>query len=145
MILKNLIKGKLIKRYKRFLMDAEIENGEIVIAHCTNTGSMKTLLDDPIVFMSESDIQQMSDLEGLTEQNMLVETANWFNWASHRVNWFCSKIEDKNEDHVEIPEEVKQNYQFMLDAIAKYPDVTRFSEGLKHVERVYPFVKEILV
>lgn len=41
-----LIKGKLIKRYKRFLSDIELENGEIVIAHCTNSGSMKTCIEE---------------------------------------------------------------------------------------------------
>ena len=41
---KSLIKGKLIKRYKRFFVDVKI-NQEIVTAHCPNTGSMKGLLD----------------------------------------------------------------------------------------------------
>jgi len=36
----SLIKGKLIKRYKRFLADIELENGEVIIAHCANPGSM---------------------------------------------------------------------------------------------------------
>jgi sugar fermentation stimulation protein A len=42
---KSLIKGKLIKRYKRFFADIKI-NKETVIAHCPNTGSMKGLLDE---------------------------------------------------------------------------------------------------
>ena len=42
---KSLIKGKLIKRYKRFFADVKI-NKEIVTAHCPNTGSMKGLLDE---------------------------------------------------------------------------------------------------
>tara|TARA_B100001057_G_scaffold489699_1_gene576447 strand:- start:718 stop:1416 length:699 start_codon:yes stop_codon:yes gene_type:complete len=41
---KPLVKGKLIKRYKRFFTDIKINN-EIVTAHCPNTGSMKGLLD----------------------------------------------------------------------------------------------------
>ena len=41
---KSLIKGKLIKRYKRFFMDVKL-NKKIVTAHCPNTGSMKGLLD----------------------------------------------------------------------------------------------------
>ena len=42
---KLLIKGKLIKRYKRFFVDVLINN-KIVTAHCANTGSMKGLLDE---------------------------------------------------------------------------------------------------
>jgi len=42
---KSLIKGKLIKRYKRFFTDVKI-NKQIVTAHCPNTGSMKGLLDE---------------------------------------------------------------------------------------------------
>ncbi len=41
---KSLIKGKLIKRYKRFFVDVKLKK-EIVTAHCPNTGSMKGLLD----------------------------------------------------------------------------------------------------
>ena len=36
-----LISGTLLKRYKRFLADVRLESGEIVTAHCPNTGSMK--------------------------------------------------------------------------------------------------------
>ena len=39
-----LIKGKLIKRYKRFFTDIEVNNKKL-IAHCPNTGSMMGLLD----------------------------------------------------------------------------------------------------
>jgi sugar fermentation stimulation protein A len=42
---KPLVKGKLIKRYKRFFIDIKI-NKEIVTAHCPNTGSMHGLLDE---------------------------------------------------------------------------------------------------
>ena len=42
---KSLIKGKLIKRYKRFFVDVKL-NKETVTAHCPNTGSMKGLLDE---------------------------------------------------------------------------------------------------
>ena len=42
---KSLIKGKLIKRYKRFFTDVKLQQ-ETVTAHCPNTGSMKGLLDE---------------------------------------------------------------------------------------------------
>ena len=42
---KSLIKGKLIKRYKRFFTDVKLDK-EIITAHCPNTGSMKGLLNE---------------------------------------------------------------------------------------------------
>ena len=40
-----LIKGKLIKRYKRFFADIKVNNSTLT-AHCPNTGSMMGLLDE---------------------------------------------------------------------------------------------------
>lgn len=37
-----LIAGTLIQRYKRFLADIKLNSGEIITAHCPNSGSMKT-------------------------------------------------------------------------------------------------------
>ncbi|MDA9604272.1 DNA/RNA nuclease SfsA [Candidatus Pelagibacter sp.] len=52
---KSLIKGKLVKRYKRFFIDIKI-NKEIIVAHCPNTGSMMGLLNEGNdVFVSKSD------------------------------------------------------------------------------------------
>ena len=42
---KSLLKGKLIKRYKRFFADVKV-NKSIITAHCPNTGSMMGLLNE---------------------------------------------------------------------------------------------------
>ena len=44
---KRFISGKLIKRYKRFFADIQLDNNkQIVTAHCPNTGSMLGLLKE---------------------------------------------------------------------------------------------------
>ena len=35
-----LVKGTLVKRYKRFMADVTLEDGSTVTAHCANSGSM---------------------------------------------------------------------------------------------------------
>ena len=50
-----LIKGKLIKRYKRFFVDIKVNNSTLT-AHCPNTGSMMGLLEKRNdVWISKSD------------------------------------------------------------------------------------------
>lgn len=39
----DLIEGKFIKRYKRFFADVQL-NGEVVVCHVANTGSLKSVL-----------------------------------------------------------------------------------------------------
>ncbi len=40
-----LIRGRLLRRYKRFLSDIVLDSGEIVVAHCANPGAMTGLKD----------------------------------------------------------------------------------------------------
>ena len=48
-----LVHGYLLKRYKRFLADVKLDDGSEVTAHCTNSGSMKSCLEEGAeVYMS---------------------------------------------------------------------------------------------
>ncbi len=56
MKLQNLIHGKLIKRYKRFLTDIILDSGEEITAHVPNSGAMtSTIADNCDVWVSYHD------------------------------------------------------------------------------------------
>lgn len=51
-----LMRGTLVRRYKRFLADVEVEENKIITIHCPNTGSMKNCQDvGADVWFSKSD------------------------------------------------------------------------------------------
>jgi sugar fermentation stimulation protein A len=39
------LQGRFVRRYKRFFVDVELDDGSIVVAHCHNTGSLLGCLD----------------------------------------------------------------------------------------------------
>jgi sugar fermentation stimulation protein A len=41
-----LLRGRFLRRYKRFFVDVELDDGRTVIAHCPNTGSLAGCLSE---------------------------------------------------------------------------------------------------
>lgn len=85
-----LLKGRLVKRYKRFLADMELEDGTFITAHCPNSGAMQGLVTPGTsVWVSRSSnpsrklpyTWQMVEVEGIyvgvntSNPNYLVEEA----------------------------------------------------------------------
>ena len=155
---KTLIKGKLIKRYKRFFADVKLDK-EIVTAHCPNTGSMQGLLDEGNeVFISKNDdpkrklkytleiIKVKKNLVGINTHfankiarhgltnNLITEVSNNDTIKSEvffdKETRFDFLVEKNNQ---KIFVEVKNVTLFRDEKIAEFPDsiTTRGSKHLK--------------
>ena len=154
---KSLIKGKLIKRYKRFFVDVNIKK-EIVTAHCPNTGSMKGLLDkNNEVYLLKNDnpkrklkygieiIKARKNLVGVNthlankiinhglQNNLIKELKNNDTIKSevffNKETRFDFLIEKKNK---KIFVEVKNVTLFREENTAEFPDAVT-TRGSKHL------------
>ena len=163
---KSLIKGKLIKRYKRFFVDVKL-NKEIVTAHCPNTGSMKGLLDkDNEVYLLKNNnpkrklkygleiIKAQKNLVGVNTHmaNKIVEHALTQNLIEELKNSDEIKAEvffnketrfdfllEKNKQKIFI--EVKNVTLFRNKKTAEFPDAVT-SRGSKHLLTLIDAIKK---
>ena len=152
-----LIKGKLIKRYKRFFVDVQLKD-KVITAHCPNTGSMKGLLDiGNEVYLLKNDNPKRKlkyGLELIKSKNNLVgintHIANKI--VNHGLdNNLIKELADLNsikpevffnketrfdflvkKDNQEIFVEVKNVTLFRSQKIAEFPDAIT-SRGSKHL------------
>ena len=163
---KALIKGKLIKRYKRFFADIELDK-EIVVAHCPNTGSMKGLLEEGNeVFISKNDDPKRKlkyTLEIIKVNNNLVGVNTHFankiafhglsnnlikeisNNDSIKPEVFFDKetrfdfLIEKNKQKIFV--EVKNVTLFRDKKVAEFPDSVT-SRGSKHLKTLITATKQ---
>ncbi|MDA7733710.1 DNA/RNA nuclease SfsA [Candidatus Pelagibacter sp.] len=164
--LQMLEKGRLIKRYKRFFIDIELNN-KIIVAHCPNTGSMKGLLDEGNeVFISKNDdpkrklkytleiIKVKKRLVGVNthfankiafhglSNNLVKEVANN---DSIKPEVFFDKetrfdfLVEKNKQKIFV--EVKNVTLFREERTAEFPDAVT-TRGSKHLKTLIEAVKK---
>ncbi len=158
-----MFKGQLIKRYKRFFADVQLENG-IVTAHCPNTGSMKGLLKkNNTVWLSETDNpkrklkytwelvneNKTNTLVGINTQlpnkivydallNKKIEEFNKYDSIKKEVPYGNNSridflLEGKNIKPCYL--EVKNVHYSDGDGLAKFPDAVT-TRGLKHLHEL---------
>ena len=163
---KSLLKGKLIKRYKRFFVDVKLGK-ETVTAHCPNTGSMKGLLDEgnEVYLLKHDDpkrklkygleiIKAKNNLVGVNthmankivnhglEENLINELKN-SNFIKSEV--FFNKetrfdfLMEKNNEKSFI--EVKNVTLFRSKNTAEFPDAIT-SRGSKHLLTLIDAIKK---
>ncbi len=108
-----LIKGKLIKRYKRFFADIKVNN-QLITAHCPNTGSMMGLLDEGNeVWVSKNDNPKRKlkfTLEIINTQQGLVGV------NTHRANRIVEHaLNNKLIDEFKNIQSIKPEFKFSND------------------------------
>ena len=94
-----LIEGILIKRYKRFLVDIKLGNGEVVTAHCANTGPMKGLLKEGAKVRISISSSPTRKLPYTWEQVCVLGANNEENWVGINTlfaNKLIKRVIEKN-------------------------------------------------
>lgn len=160
-----LVPGKLIKRYKRFLADIELEDGSVVTAHCTNSGSMKTCLEEgaPVYLSPVNDPKRKTKFTwemiymnnswiGINTMipNLLVYEAIKANQIEKLAGYSNVKREVKFEDsRFDIYAENDQekcfievkNVTMKVGQFARFPDA-KTTRGKKHLETLINVKKQ---
>lgn len=102
-----LVHAKFLRRYKRFLTDMKLDHGEVVIAHTSNSGSMKSCLEEG----AEVYLTHVDDPKRKTK----------YTWEMIKINGNWVGI-NTSVPNVLVYEAVKNN---QIDALSGYSNVRR--------------------
>jgi sugar fermentation stimulation protein A len=154
---KPLVHGRLIKRYKRFLADIELDDKTIVTAHCTNSGSMKSCLENGAeVFLTPVDdparrtkfTWEMIKIDGswvginTMMPNLLafevlssgaIDELNGFSEIKREVTWEDSRFDVMAKNDTETCFIEVKNVSMKVGDFALFPDAVT-TRGRKHLE-----------
>jgi sugar fermentation stimulation protein A len=155
-----LVQGTLIKRYKRFLADVRLDSGEIITAHCPNTGTMLSCSAPASrVCLSRSENPKRKYPFTL---EMVKERSTWVGVNTARTNKIvveslekgqiaefqdiaAVKAEIKTSDHTRLDLQVVhgnnstfievKNCSLAIDGWAMFPDAVT-ARGTKHLHEL---------
>ena len=158
----NLIKATFVKRYKRFFSDHILENGQLITAHCPNTGAMTGVAKEGITsWLSQSDDpkRKLKWTWELTQENDIIVGVNTHNpnkiiqeainnkKIKELLNYKILKREVKygvnskidiflqDESKVNCYVEVKNVHLSREKGLAEFPDGIT-SRGTKHLKEL---------
>lgn len=163
---KSLVKGKLIRRYKRFFTDVKLDK-ETVTAHCPNTGSMSGLLDEGNeVYLLKNDDPKKKlkySLEIIKSRNNLVGVNTHIaNKIAHHglKNNLIKELKNNDEIKSEVFYNKETRFDFLLEkkkqkifvevknvtlfrdkSTAEFPDAIT-SRGSKHLLTLIDAIKK---
>ena len=161
-----LVRGILIKRYKRFLADVKLDSGDVVTAHCPNTGTMMACSQSgQPVYLSRHDnpkrklkytweiIEMPTSLVGVNTlvPNRLVYLAARAGLITELSGYQTVEREVKigNNSRIDLRLSNAQNDQcyveiknctLVQDGLAQFPDAVT-TRGLKHLDELEGLVK----
>jgi sugar fermentation stimulation protein A len=79
-----IVEGRLIRRYKRFLMDLQLEDGSVLTVHCPNSGSMEGCLEQGARVLASRSDNPNRKLSCTAEWIRL--ESGWVGINTHRAN-----------------------------------------------------------
>ena len=158
----SLIKGKLLKRYKRFFADIKVNN-KIITAHCPNTGSMQGLLDEGNEVLVTEHNDPKRKLKFTLE--IIKAKKRYVGVNTHRANKIVNHgLENKLISEFKTIKNIKPEFKFSDDTrfdflcdnylievknvtlfrendIAEFPDAVT-SRGTKHLNMLIKSIKK---
>ncbi len=160
-----LVRGILIRRYKRFLADVLLDSGETVTAHCTNSGSMKTCIEEdaPVYLTPVNDPSRKTKFTW----EMIYINNNWIGVNTSIPNmlafqWVKEGVVKRLSGYTFVKREVKfgnsrfdvyaenenercfievKNVTMKAGNFARFPDAVT-TRGLKHLNTLAEVKKE---
>ena len=157
-----LIKAKFVKRYKRFFSDHILENGQLVTAHCPNTGAMTGVAKEGITsWLSQSNdpkrklkwtwelTQENNTIVGVNTHNpnKIIQEAINDNKIKELLNYKTLKREVKygvnskidiflqDDNKADCYVEIKNVHLSRKKSLAEFPDGIT-SRGTKHLKEL---------